>query len=153
MEEEVTPKTLEILPVALVHDILQRGITSVGHSEPSNDVSTNKNAKRYVPKNRKFKKEAIASLSRASSLFVLYITTIAYSIANANKRSTVVERDVMEALRTCMFWEIERQIVNEQDLQEEEEEEYTEVNNVPRNNAEIDDVESVHETGDIENPE
>ncbi|AFZ81191.1 hypothetical protein BEWA_005990 [Theileria equi strain WA] len=150
--EEATPKSLELLPVALVgnvHDILQRGITSVDHPDSSNDVSTNKNAKKYLPKNRKFKKEAIASLNRASSLFVLYVTTIAHSIAKANKRSTVVERDVMEALRTCMFWEIERRIVNEQDTQYEEDGDDVEIDDAPTNDLEqMDDIEDI-----AENPE
>ncbi|UKJ89616.1 DNA-directed DNA polymerase [Theileria orientalis] len=113
--EEFTPKDLEILPNKIVHDILQYGITydsSVNEPNSDSTLGVSKNSKRYNLKNRKFKKEALCSMNRVASLFVLYITTVAESIAKSNKRSTVYDKDILQALRQCMFWEVETQIAD-----------------------------------------
>ncbi|BAM42198.1 uncharacterized protein TOT_040000568 [Theileria orientalis strain Shintoku] len=113
--EEFTPKDLEVLPNKIVHDILQYGITydsSVNEPNSDSSLGVSKNSKRYNPKNRKFKKEALCSMNRVASLFVLYITTVAESIAKSNKRSTVYDRDILQALRQCMFWDVETQITD-----------------------------------------
>ncbi|UKK02610.1 DNA-directed DNA polymerase [Theileria orientalis] len=118
--EEFTPKDLEILPNKIVHDILQYGITydsSVNGHNTDSVTGVSKNSKRYNPKNRKFKKEALCSMNRVASLFVLYITTVAESIAKSNKRSTVYDKDILQALRQCMFWEVETQITDSENTE------------------------------------
>ncbi|XP_953044.1 uncharacterized protein TA08125 [Theileria annulata] len=119
-EDEFTPKDLEILPFKTVHDIVHYGITrdSTDFEDPSSSSpGVSKNAKKYSLKYRRFRKEAIFSMNRIASLFVLYITTIAESIAKNNKRTTVFDKDILEALKQCMFYEVESQI---NDLQKKE---------------------------------
>ncbi|KAK1442666.1 hypothetical protein BgAZ_301840 [Babesia gibsoni] len=110
----IDPKDLEILPVRLVQAALQKGLTAqsgmkYGELLPSNS----KNAAKYALKNRRFGKEAVSMLNRAASLFVLYIASIAQDQAKSKKRSTIYDKDVLEALKLGLFWEIEREMSSE----------------------------------------
>ncbi|ORM41489.1 uncharacterized protein BXIN_2509 [Babesia sp. Xinjiang] len=111
--EAIEPNQLEILPVKLVQAALQRGIltsAALNPTEQSTAKRGGKHATKYALKNRKFSKDALNTLNRAASLFVLYITTIAQDIAKNKKRATVYDADIIEALKVGQFWEIEREM-------------------------------------------
>ncbi|KAK2198295.1 Histone-fold [Babesia duncani] len=143
------PKLLEQIPSTVLHHLLQRGIYSDTNnfSHESVDESTNKGNKR-PSRNRIFRKTAVAGLNRAASLFIIYITTIAHDIAKSQKRSTVLERDVLAALKLSLFWEIEREIGERSALPiNENEQNIADIND----EHEIPDDKSQDEATDIEN--
>merc|ERR1712131_506607 len=59
--------------------------------------------KEAVPKGTIISKDAKLGISRATSLFVLYIAQAAMENANDNKRKTVKESDVTKALEEADF--------------------------------------------------
>ncbi|EAN31731.1 hypothetical protein TpMuguga_04g00379 [Theileria parva strain Muguga] len=150
-EDEFTPKDLEVLPfktVLSVHDIVHFGITRDSTDfdcSNSSNPGVSKNVKKYSPKNRRFRKEAIFSMNRIASLFVLYITTIAESIAKNNRRSSVFDKDILEALKQCMFYEVESQI---NDLQQKENNENQDQNHDLDHNMEDLDHNNAHNLED-----
>ncbi|CDR95087.1 hypothetical protein, conserved [Babesia bigemina] len=169
-EDNIEPRELEILPMKLVQTALQKGLLDRA-ALSGVEASTVKGGKKHTAiRNRKFSRDAVNVLNRAASLFVLYITTVAQDIAKTKKRwdvltelctvcrATVYETDILEALKSCLFWEIEREMseemvaVNElikirqaQILREQKHEADTEIVANDDNNAEAHDAVDKHD--------
>ena len=80
--EELTPVPEEMsLPVAAIMRII----------------------KAKLPDGVQIGKEAKTAFSKACSIFVMYVTTIANDLANESKRSTVTAADVLHALKELEF--------------------------------------------------
>nr|BAN65282.1 hypothetical protein [Babesia bovis] len=112
-EESINPDELEILPVKFVQAALHKGMlqdVTLHNVDEVTSTRTGKSIANYALKNRKFSRDAVNMLNRAASLFVLYITTLAQDIAKNKKRTTIYEADILEALNTALFWEIEREM-------------------------------------------
>merc|ERR1711962_1055774 len=62
--------------------------------------------KEAIPPGSIVSKDAKMGISRATSLFILYIGQAAMEIANDNKRKTVKESDVLKALEEADFDEM-----------------------------------------------
>merc|ERR1712142_539578 len=62
--------------------------------------------KEAIPPGSIVSKDAKMGISRATSLFILYIGQAAMEIANDNKRKTVKESDVIKALQEADFDEM-----------------------------------------------
>ncbi|GBE61691.1 CCAAT-binding transcription factor [Babesia ovata] len=111
--DNIEPRELEILPIKLVQTALQKGLLDRAALSRVG-ASTGKSGKKQTAiRHKKFSKDAVNVFNRAASLFVLYITTIAQDIAKTKKRATVYEADILEALKSCLFWEIEREMSEE----------------------------------------
>ncbi|KAK1938436.1 hypothetical protein X943_001181 [Babesia divergens] len=164
----IDPKDLEILPVRLVQAALQKGLISQGvtnDTKSSDTASNSKQAAKYSPKNRRFSRDAINTLNRAASLFVLYIVSIAQDHARSKKRATVYDKDIREALKQGLFWEIEREMSEEMlNLYEEMKNKEVELNGGDRTGANLENgghentedtsaQEAVDDNVDVDNPE
>ncbi|EED95062.1 predicted protein [Thalassiosira pseudonana CCMP1335] len=55
--------------------------------------------KQVLPKGTNISKDSVTALSRASGVFVLYLTSVASDVAKEGKRSTIAAKDVMNALK------------------------------------------------------
>eukprot|EP00804_Cyclotella_cryptica_P007984 CCRYP_016013-RA/>CCRYP_016013-RA protein AED:0.33 eAED:0.33 QI:308/1/1/1/1/1/4/437/301 len=55
--------------------------------------------KQILPKGTNISKDSVTALSRASGLFVLYLTNCASDVAREGRRSTIAAKDIMAALK------------------------------------------------------
>lgn len=61
--------------------------------------------KQVLPKSTNVSKDSLATISRASGIFVLYLTACANDVAREGRRTTIVAKDVMGALKELEFEE------------------------------------------------
>jgi len=61
--------------------------------------------KQSLPKTTNISKDSLSAISRASGIFVLYLTTCANDVARESRRSTIVAKDVLAALKELEFEE------------------------------------------------
>mmetsp|Transcript_30913 Transcript_30913/g.56015 ORF Transcript_30913/g.56015 Transcript_30913/m.56015 type:complete len:247 (+) Transcript_30913:120-860(+) len=61
--------------------------------------------KQALPKSTNVSKDSLAAISRASGIFVLYLTACANDVAREGRRTTIVAKDVLGALRELDFEE------------------------------------------------
>lgn len=66
--------------------------------------------KEALPEGCNVAKEAKLALSRAASVFVLYLTSHANKIALENGKKTITNKDVMEAIQDTEFGRFEEQL-------------------------------------------
>ena len=59
--------------------------------------------KQALPKSTNVSKDSLAAISRASGIFVLYLTACANDVAREGKRTTIVAKDVLAALKELEF--------------------------------------------------
>ena len=59
--------------------------------------------KQSLPKTTNISKDSLSAISRASGIFVLYLTTCANDVARESRRSTIVAKDVLAALKELEF--------------------------------------------------
>ncbi|KAL3776021.1 hypothetical protein ACHAW5_007103 [Stephanodiscus triporus] len=59
--------------------------------------------KQSLPKSTTVSKDSLAAISRASGIFVLYLTACANDVAREGRRTTIVAKDVLGALRELDF--------------------------------------------------
>eukprot|EP00371_Babesia_bovis_P001126 XP_001609773.1 hypothetical protein [Babesia bovis T2Bo] len=92
-EESINPDELEILPVKFVQAALHKGMlqdVTLHNVDEVTSTRTGKSIANYALKNRKFSRDAVNMLNRAAT--------------------TIYEADILEALNTALFWEIEREM-------------------------------------------
>ncbi|SBT82247.1 CCAAT-binding transcription factor, putative [Plasmodium ovale] len=63
-------------------------------------------------RNHRIKSEALDTLSRCLSLFILYLTDAALEHAANDRRSSITVSDILRALNDTMFTEIRDELVN-----------------------------------------
>ncbi|CRG97469.1 CCAAT-binding transcription factor, putative [Plasmodium gallinaceum] len=87
-------------------------------------------------KNYRVKKEAIQTLSKCLSMFILYITDGALEHCENEKRSTIFIRDILNSLDDSLFLEIHDELKKQLTIQEEKDiiKNSKEGNNVEENN-------------------
>ncbi|GIX64597.1 transcription factor [Babesia caballi] len=110
---EIDAKELELLPVKLVQQALNKGLLESAAMGAVNETRMKRGAKRavrYTLKQKKFAKDAVNTVNRAAGLFVLYMAAVAQDIAKSKKRTTVCQTDIVEALKAGLFGEIEREM-------------------------------------------
>eukprot|EP00580_Thalassiosira_gravida_P011900 CAMPEP_0201643412 /NCGR_PEP_ID=MMETSP0493-20130528/28141_1 /ASSEMBLY_ACC=CAM_ASM_000838 /TAXON_ID=420259 /ORGANISM="Thalassiosira gravida, Strain GMp14c1" /LENGTH=203 /DNA_ID=CAMNT_0048117827 /DNA_START=37 /DNA_END=645 /DNA_ORIENTATION=- len=61
--------------------------------------------KQVLPKSTNVSKDSLSAISRASGIFVLYLTACANDVAREGRRSTIVAKDVLGALKELDFGE------------------------------------------------
>lgn len=61
--------------------------------------------KAVLPKSTNVSKDSLAAISRASGIFVLYLTACANDVAREGRRTTIVAKDVLGALKELDFEE------------------------------------------------
>ena len=59
--------------------------------------------KQTLPKSTNVSKDSLCAISRASGIFILYLTACANDIARENRRTTIIAKDVLSALSECNF--------------------------------------------------
>merc|ERR1719343_361908 len=59
--------------------------------------------KQALPKSTNVSRDSLAAISRASGIFVLYLTACANDVAREGRRSTIVAKDVLGALKELEF--------------------------------------------------
>lgn len=59
--------------------------------------------KRALPSDLNLSKQSAGEFSKAASIFILYLTSTAMERAQANKRSTLLPSDVMDAMQQIGF--------------------------------------------------
>ena len=59
--------------------------------------------KQTLPKSTNVSKDSLCAISRASGIFILYLTACANDIAREGRRTTIVAKDVLGALCECNF--------------------------------------------------
>ena len=59
--------------------------------------------KQSLPKSTNVSKDSLMAISRASGIFVLYLTACANDVAREGRRTTIVAKDVLGALRELDF--------------------------------------------------
>ncbi|VWU50946.1 CCAAT-binding transcription factor, putative [Hepatocystis sp. ex Piliocolobus tephrosceles] len=77
-------------------------------------------------KHYKIKKEAINTLSKCLSMFILYITDAAVEHCEHEKRSTIFVRDILNSLDDSLFVEIHNELTEHLAIQEKNKEANTE---------------------------
>ncbi|CAD2112959.1 hypothetical protein YYG_00091 [Plasmodium vinckei petteri] len=80
-------------------------------------------------KNYKIKKEALNTLSKCLSLFILYITDGALEHCENEKRFTIFVRDILNSLNDSLFLDIYDQLKTHVAIQEENNKKATSNNN------------------------
>ncbi|CAD2103654.1 CCAAT-binding transcription factor, putative [Plasmodium vinckei lentum] len=80
-------------------------------------------------KNYKIKKEALNTLSKCLSLFILYITDGALEHCESEKRFTIFVRDILNSLNDSLFLDIYDQLKTHVAIQEENNKKATSNNN------------------------
>ncbi|CRH02329.1 CCAAT-binding transcription factor, putative [Plasmodium relictum] len=96
-------------------------------------------------KNYKIRKEAVQTLSKCLSMFILYITDGALEHCENEKRSTIFTRDILNSLDDSLFLEIHDELRKQISIQEEknkmenskENEKIEETNKNNENNTQI----------------
>ncbi|KAL7491518.1 hypothetical protein ACHAWT_000842 [Skeletonema menzelii] len=61
--------------------------------------------KQTLPKSTNISKDSLSALSRASGIFILYLTACANDVAREGRRTTIVAKDVIGALKELEFEE------------------------------------------------
>jgi DNA polymerase epsilon subunit 3 len=61
--------------------------------------------KQTLPKSTNISKDSLSALSRASGIFILYLTACANDVAREGRRTTIVAKDVIGALKELDFEE------------------------------------------------
>lgn len=61
--------------------------------------------KQCLPKSTNVSKDSLSAISRASGIFVLYLTSCANDVAREGKRTTIIAKDVLGALKELDFEE------------------------------------------------
>ncbi|VTZ70761.1 CCAAT-binding transcription factor, putative [Plasmodium chabaudi chabaudi] len=84
-------------------------------------------------KNYKIKKEALNTLSKCLSLFILYITDGALEHCESEKRFTIFVRDILNSLNDSLFLDIYDQLKTHVAIQEENNKKATSNNNTGTN--------------------
>src|SRR5210317_2068129 len=59
--------------------------------------------KQTLPKSTNISKDSLSALSRASGIFILYLTACANDVAREGRRTTIVAKDVIGALKELDF--------------------------------------------------
>ena len=87
--------------------------TSTGETAPSNANANiefeppaaciRRLLKQCLPKSTNVSKDSLAAISRASGIFVLYLTACANDVAREGRRTTIVAKDVLGALKELDF--------------------------------------------------
>ncbi|SCM25884.1 CCAAT-binding transcription factor, putative [Plasmodium chabaudi chabaudi] len=84
-------------------------------------------------KNYKIKKEALNTLTKCLSLFILYITDGALEHCESEKRFTIFVRDILNSLNDSLFLDIYDQLKTHVAIQEENNKKATSNNNTGTN--------------------
>ncbi|CDU20437.1 hypothetical protein YYC_01224 [Plasmodium yoelii 17X] len=86
-------------------------------------------------KNYKIRKEALNTLSKCLSLFILYITDGALEHCESEKRFTIFVRDILNSLNDSLFLDIYDQLKTQVAIQEENNKKATSNNNSGANST------------------
>lgn len=88
--------------------------SAAAESKPTNNASVNiefeppaacvrRLLKSALPKSTNVSRDSLAAISRASGIFVLYLTACANDVAREGRRTTIVAKDVLGALKELDF--------------------------------------------------
>ncbi|KJP90069.1 hypothetical protein AK88_00238 [Plasmodium fragile] len=95
-------------------DIIKETIFGLPNSVILKIIHNNINLKNY-----KIRKEAVTTLGRCLSMFILYITDGALEHCESEKKSTILVQDILNSLEDSLFLDIHDELKRQIAIQEE----------------------------------